>query len=103
MAKQVTITMETNSVVVLRAHTSGPVWCRSCGTEGEALLGPRSLAGNAGWAVLQQLIAQDDVHHEQAPDGSLLICLNSLLAFVHDRVQSRGRSLRAIKTKVEDI
>lgn len=104
MAKQVTITIETNSVAVLRARTSGRVWCRSCGTEGEALmLGPSNRADNAGRAVLQQLIAQNDVHHEQAPDGSPLICLNSLLAFVHDCVQFRGRSLRAIKAKLEDI
>jgi alkylation response protein AidB-like acyl-CoA dehydrogenase len=103
MAKQVTITIETNSVVVLRARASGRVWCNRCGTEGKVLtLGLRTQAENRGWAVLRELIARTDVHHEQAPDGSALICLDSLMRFIHDRLQSRG-NLRANITKVEEI
>ena len=103
MAKQVTITIE-NSVVVLRTRTAGRGWCQRCRTEGEVLkFGPHKETENAGWALLQQLIAPSDVHHKRAPDGSVLICLDSLLAFIHDRLQYRGHSLRAINTKVEEI
>lgn len=104
MAKQVTITIETNSVVVLHARTSGRAWCQRCGTEGEVLkLGARNQAVNPGWAVLRRLIDRGDVHHEQSSDGSALICLNSLMALIHDRLQCREHSLRSINTKVEEI
>ena len=104
MAKQVTITIETNSLVVLNARSSGRMWCPRCGTEGEVLrLNPRNSESEAGWEILQRLAARSDVHYQQAPDGSALICLNSLVSFVHDRLQSRGHELRAINTKVEEI
>lgn len=104
MAKQVTIKIETNSLVVVNARGSGLMWCPRCGTESELMkLGPHKAHGDAGWEALQQLIASGDVHRQQAPDGSALICLNSLLAFLHGRFQSRGHSLRAINAKVEEI
>jgi len=104
MAKQVTITIETNSVVVLRTRTSGRAWCERCGTEGEVVkLGPHNQQGNPGWSVLRQLIARSAVHYEQVSDGSALICLDSLLAFLHHRPQSCRLSLRAINTKVEEL
>jgi hypothetical protein len=52
---------------------------------------------------VQYLTESGDVHHQQATDGSALICLNSLLAFLRNRTQSRGHSLRAINTTVEEI
>ena len=104
MAKQVTITIETNSLVVLHARGSGRTWCPGCGTAGEVLrLSPRNSQSEAGWETLQRLVTRSDVHYQQAPDGSALICLNSLLAFIDDRLQPRGHGLRAINTKVEEI
>jgi hypothetical protein len=104
MAKQVTITIETNSVVVLHARTSGRVCCRRCANKSEMLnLALPSEEGMAGWTLMQQLIDGGEIHHEQAPDGSSLVCLNSLLAFVHNRSQSRGHSLREINTIEEEI
>lgn len=104
MAKQVTITIETNSLVVLRARSSGPTWCPGCGAKSELLkLAKRDPQGAGTWEALQLLITDCNVHRQQAPDGSALICLNSLLTFIHDRIQSRGHGLRAINTKVEEI
>jgi len=104
MAKQVTIAIETNSHLVLHARSSGRIWCPGCGTESELLkLAPRNSQGDAGWEILQRLIAPCDLHRQQASDGSALICLNSLLTYIHDRLQSRCHGLRAINTKVEEI
>jgi len=104
MAKQVTIMIESTSIVVLHARTSGRLWCEGCGREGEVLkLEPRNQAENPAWSVLQKLITRSGVHHRQAPDGSALICLESLMAFIHGRLQSRRHSLRDINTKVEEI
>ena len=104
MAKQVTITIETSSLLVIHARSSGRMWCPSCGTQGELIkLAPRNQERDAGWEALQQLIAPRDVHRQQAPDGSTLICLKSLVAFVNGRLQSRGHGLRAINAKVEEI
>src|SRR5215831_12211319 len=104
MAKQVTITIETNSLVVMNARDLGRMWCPRCGTDREVLrLGPY-LPGDDGVSeTLRQLIASGDVHLQEAPDGSALICLNSLLGFIHGRLQSRGHGLRVIKARVEEI
>jgi hypothetical protein len=104
MAKLITITIETNSVMVLRARSAGRLWCPRCSTEGEVLrFGSRSQHFGGAFAALQALIDAGNVHQQQAPDGSTLICLNSLMAFIHDRTQSRGHALRAIDTTVEEI
>jgi hypothetical protein len=104
MAKQVTIAIETSSLIVLNARSSGRMWCPRCGAEGEVLkLGPRKSQSDAGWETLEQLIARRNVHRQQAADGSALICLNSLLAFIDDRLKTRGQGSRAINTKVEEI
>jgi hypothetical protein len=103
VAKLITITIETNSVIVLRARSAGRLWCPRCSTEGEVLrFGSRGKDIGA-LAPLQALIESGNVHQQQAPDGSTLICLNSLMAFIHDRTQSRGQGLRAIDTTMEEI
>jgi hypothetical protein len=103
MAKQITITIESNSVFVLRGRSSGRGWCRRCGTEGEqfkvAALGRGSSAG----AALQHLIDSDAVRYEYTSDGSALICLNSLLVFMKNQLQSRGHRSGPIETRVEEI
>jgi len=104
MAKQVTITIETNSLVVMHARGLGRMWCPRCGTEREVIrLGPCPPGIDAVWGTLRQLIASGDVHRQEAPDGSALICLNSLLGFIHGRPQSRGHGLRGIKAELEEI
>jgi len=104
VAKLITITIETNSVMVLRARSAGRLWCTLCRSEGELLkFDPRSKDLGAAFAALQAFIASGDVHQHQAPDGSMLICLNSLMAFIDDRTQSRAQGLRAIDTTVEEI
>jgi hypothetical protein len=57
MAMQVTITIESSSVLMLSTRTSGHVWCQGCRTEVEVLqLGPRNQMEDSARAVLQELI-----------------------------------------------
>jgi hypothetical protein len=104
MAKQVTITIESNSLVVMNARDLRRMWCPRCESEREVLrFGPYLSGNHRVGEALWQLIASGDVHRQEAPDGSALICLNSLLDFIHGRLQSRSHGLRGIKTEVEEI
>jgi hypothetical protein len=70
--KQTTITIETTSLLILRAGNSKIMWCPACGAEVEMLeLSTREIS------ALGKL--SRDVHRSGAPDGGALICLNSLL------------------------
>ena len=99
MAKQMTITIETNSLVVLRARSTGKAWCARCSAEGELF----RLRRGSTPAGVEQLFRSGDVHLDQAPDGSTLICLNSLMALLKNQLKSRGHNVRAINTTVEEI
>ena len=73
--KQTTITIETTSLLILRAGNSRTAWCPACGAEVEMLE-----LSTPEISPLDQL--PQDVHRSEAPDGAALICLNSLLARV---------------------
>jgi hypothetical protein len=73
--KQTTITIETTSLLILRAGNSRTAWCPACGAEVEMMeLSTREIS------ALDQF--PRDVHRSKAADGAALICLNSLLARV---------------------
>jgi hypothetical protein len=75
---QITITVETTSLLIVRARNSRRLWCATCGTEVETLeLPTRDIS------ALRQL--PQDVHRTDAPDGVTLICLQSLLAGLHTK------------------
>jgi hypothetical protein len=84
MTKQTTITIETKSLLVLRSRSSRRDWCPVCGAEVEVIaIEPNGLSGQELPAFAQWL-KSEAVHRTQAPDGSVLICLGSLL----NRVQN---------------
>jgi hypothetical protein len=73
--KQTTISIETTSLLILRARNSRAAWCQACGAEVEMLeISTREIS------ALDQL--PQDVHRSEAAGGAALICLNSLLARV---------------------
>ena len=75
MAKQTTITIETSSLLILQSRNARGAWCPMCGAEVEMIdLTNRELSSLGQW------LDSVGVHRSQAPDGSALICLNSLLA-----------------------
>jgi len=94
--KQTTITIETTSLLILRAGHSRVMWCPTCGAEVEMLeLSTREIS------ALGQL--PRDVHRSDAPDGAALICLKSLLARMQTTNPTNGGPLRLPNTEKERI
>jgi hypothetical protein len=86
MAKQAKITIETDSLLILRGGTSRRAWCPQCAAEVEMLaLEKAGMISNVQRTELQEWLNSDELHRSQNVDGSALICLNSLLARVQNR------------------
>jgi len=84
MAKLTKITIETDSLLVLRGRKSLWAWCPKCGSEGEMIpLNEVGVVSNLLPQEVEAWILSDDLHHLKAADGALLICLNSMLKRVH--------------------
>lgn len=78
--KTTEITVERDEIFVVR-KAAGPVggWCEACG--GEALFAlPEAAAASAGVGVrlIYRLVETGKVHFTETPDGSVLVCQNSL-------------------------
>jgi hypothetical protein len=80
MTKQTKITIETDSLLILRGRTAQRAWCQQCGGEVEMVsLDGVGVISNLPPPEVQTWIESEDLHRSQAPDGGTLICLNSLL------------------------
>jgi hypothetical protein len=87
MAKQTKITIETDSLLILRCRNSRRAWCPRCAIEVEMIaLENVGVISNLEPPALQAWFDSGDLHCLRATDGSTLICLNALLA----RVQKIG-------------
>ena len=85
MAKQTKITIETDSLLILRSRSSRRAWCPLCAAEGEMIaLENVGLVSNLERPALEEWLNAGELHRLQAGDGSVLICLNSLLACVQN-------------------
>jgi hypothetical protein len=85
MAKQTKITIETDSLLILRNRNSQRGWCPRCASEGEMIpLDNASVVSNLERHALEEWLNSPDLHRSQAVDGSVVICLNSLLARVRN-------------------
>jgi len=89
MAKQTKITVETDSLLILRGRNSTRVWCPLCAAEGEMIaLEDTGVISNLEKPALEEWLNSGELHGLPAADGSTLICLNSLLARVQ-KVKTR--------------
>jgi hypothetical protein len=80
MAKQTKITIETDSLLILRGRTPLRARCQQCGAETEMIpLEGVGVISNLPPSEVEQWMESEDLHRSQAPDGGTLICLNSLL------------------------
>ena len=85
MAKRTTITIETDSLLILRGRNSKRAWCHLCAAEGEMIaLENAGVISNLERPALEEWLNSGELHRSQAPDGLALICLNSLLARVRN-------------------
>ena len=84
MARQTKITVETDSLLVVRGGRSVRAWCPECGAEVEMLpLDGVGVISNLTPVDVEAWIQSDDLHHTKTTDGAPLICLNSMLKRVH--------------------
>ena len=80
MAKLTRITIETDSLLVLRGRKSLWAWCPQCGAQAEMIpLNDVGVVSNLPPVEVQTWMESPDLHHTQAADGTALICLNSML------------------------
>jgi hypothetical protein len=80
MAKRTRITIETDSLLVLRGRKSLWAWCPQCGAEAEMIpLNDAGVISNLGQTEVRAWMESPDLHHTRTPSGADLICLNSML------------------------
>jgi hypothetical protein len=80
MAKHTTITIETDSLLVLRGRKALRAWCPQCAAESEMIaLGGIEVISNLSPVEVEIWLESEAIHRSQATDGTSLICLNSLL------------------------
>jgi hypothetical protein len=80
MSKQTKITIETESLLILRGRTSLRAWCPQCRAEGDMIvLGDIGVVSNLAPSDVKAWFESEAIHRLQAADGAELICLDSLL------------------------
>ena len=80
MAKQVKITVETDSLLVLRGRKPLRAWCPQCGAEGEMIpLDDLGVVSNLPPAEVRLWMESEALHHTTSAGGAPMICLNSML------------------------
>ena len=83
MAKQTTITVETDSLLILRGQSARREWCPRCEAEVETIaMEDIGVITNLGRFALEEWLNSEELHGLHAADGSAVTCLNSLLARV---------------------
>ena len=81
MAKQTTITVETSSLFILQGRISRRAWCPQCAAEEDMIAVENAGAiSNLDQRALERWLKSGELHRTNAPDGSSVICLNSLMA-----------------------
>lgn len=80
MTKQTRITIETDSLLVLRGRTSLRGWCPACASDVEMVsLDGVGVISNLSTSEVKAWMESEDLHHVQGEGSAPLICLNSML------------------------
>jgi hypothetical protein len=102
MAKQTTITIETSSLLILQGRISRRAWCPQCAAERDMIAVESTGAiSNLDRRALERWLTSGELHWTNAPDGSSLICLNSLLACLQDTNSANCGSPQSPNTEKE--
>lgn len=75
MAKRTKITIETDSLLVIRRRRTLRAWCPQCAAESEMI----PFEGAKVISKVESWVESKAIHRSYGVDGSSLICLNSLL------------------------
>lgn len=85
MAKQTTIHIETDSLLIVRGRSSNRAWCPRCAAEVELIaLNDTGVISNLDQAELEEWLESEELHRVQGADGSSLTCLASLLGHMQN-------------------
>ena len=85
MAKLTKITIETDSLLIVRGRSSKRAWCHLCASDREMIAIDRiGVNSKLDQPAVQEWLNSGELHRVQAADGSTLICLNSLLTRVQN-------------------
>ena len=80
VVKTARITVETDTVIVVRRASTAPAWCPVCQAQVDAItLDKSSPAEPAAVAQIQSWLNSGKLHLWQQPNGPTQICLASLL------------------------
>lgn len=102
MARQTKITLESDSLLIVRGRNARRGWCPLCAAEGEMVaLENVGVISNLEPAALEEWLNSGELHRSQTADGSALICLNSLLARVQNTKTASRTPCAAAKTRNE--
>ncbi len=83
LAKQTRITIDTDSLLILRGRSSQRAWCAACAAEVESIaMEHTAVISNLDQSAIEDWLNSEELHRLESVDGSALICLNSLLARV---------------------
>jgi hypothetical protein len=83
MSKETKITIESDSLLILRGRSSLRAWCPDCASEVEMIpLDGVGVISNLAPQEVEAWIQSEDLHHTKAADGAPLICMNSMLKLV---------------------
>jgi hypothetical protein len=80
MSKETKITIESDSLLIVRGRSSLRAWCPDCASEVEMIpLDGVGVISNLVPPEIEAWIQSEDLHHAQTADGAPLICMNSML------------------------
>jgi hypothetical protein len=80
MSKHTRITIETDSLLVLRGRRSLRAWCPGCASEVDMVpLDGVGVVSNLAAPEVEAWMQSEDLHHVHGEDSAPLICLNSML------------------------
>jgi hypothetical protein len=83
LAKQTKITIQSESLLILRGRSSARAWCPHCAAESQMIaIDNAGMISNLERPALGEWLNSGELHQSKSADGSTLICLNSLLACV---------------------
>lgn len=80
MARQTKVTIETDSLLILKSGRARRAWCPLCSALEEMFpLAEIGVVSNLEQFEVEKWLSSTVLHQLQAADGSTLICLKSLL------------------------
>jgi hypothetical protein len=86
--KATTITVETETVLLIRQGQLPRVRCNGCGFEVEAVaLDTLGVLTNIPASIFEEYLSSGRLHVSEGPDGSRLACVSSLLALFDGRTE----------------